>query len=212
MVKDKFVLQSQAKADLVREWFKTGRGVYRWTNNDLGNPSAPDMITPGDATQAPHWAYVGQPTPVTPDELSVEIRKAVEPVYKDHPVCQYCKGEGKRTYQAIADLRNEPVEKAREELRKMWPESHIDDGFFTCRSCWGSGHNVEPITFRVKRLPPYKGGGYEVSKAGQDKCERMCRRLEKYHGLEKVEWDWELREYGMGKGIFFTVERTDFTV
>jgi hypothetical protein len=40
----------------VREWFAAGRGVRVWTSQDIG-AGRPDMLTPADCTDAPHWAY-----------------------------------------------------------------------------------------------------------------------------------------------------------
>jgi hypothetical protein len=40
----------------VREWIDAGRGVRVWESHDIG-AGRPDMMTPGDVTMPPHWAY-----------------------------------------------------------------------------------------------------------------------------------------------------------
>lgn len=124
MVKDKFILTDPTEVSKVQEWFRTGRGAYRWSTCDLSNMSRPDILTPGDATQ--------------------------------------------------------------------------------CWSCRGSGHTVTPPKFRVKRLPPYRGGGMEVSATGINKCIKLCRKLESHYGIDNVQWDWEAWDNGLGRGYFFT--------
>jgi hypothetical protein len=40
----------------VREWFAAGRAVRVWRSQDIG-AGRPDMLTPADCMDAPHWAY-----------------------------------------------------------------------------------------------------------------------------------------------------------
>lgn len=45
-------------AGKVKAWLDAGRGLRVWTSQEIG-PRRPDMLTPGDVTDAPHWAYRG---------------------------------------------------------------------------------------------------------------------------------------------------------
>lgn len=40
----------------VQSWLDSGRGLRVWQSHDIG-AGRPDMLTPGDATEKPHWAY-----------------------------------------------------------------------------------------------------------------------------------------------------------
>lgn len=204
MVKDKFILSDPKQVEQVTEWFRTGRGALRWKTCDLSNMSRPDILTPGDADKAPHWAYVGQPEEVTPDEIEVRTRTKVDLPPEWGPECPQCKGTGHRTVQEIAAIRKtDDIEGVRESLRgSTWLTGDTDT--FECRSCCGTGHTVELPEFRVRRLPPYKGGGMEVSATGINKCIKLCRKLEAHYGIDRVGWDWEMWDNGLGRGYFFT--------
>jgi len=204
MVKDKFTLCTPEDTAKVIDWIKSGRGVLRWTNKDLSNMSRGDMFTPGDADKAPHWAYVGQPEPVELDEIEVRTRTKVDLPPEWGPECPQCKGTGHRTVQEIAAIRKtDDIDGVRESLREStWLTGDTDT--FECRSCGGTGHIVERPEFRVKRLPPYRGGGMEVSAAGINKCIKLCRKLEAHYGIDNVQWDWEHWDNGLGRGYFFT--------
>ena len=207
VVKSKFTLSSAVEADKVRDWFKTGRGAYRWTSKDLSMARG-DMCTPGDVTTAPHWAYVGHPEKAELEDFEVTIRTKVDLVPEWYPDCKYCDGKGCRSVASLALIRKEEESVTREMLQKDGRTVFVDDNNIQCWSCRGTGADITPPEFKVTRQPPYRGGGYTVSQAGIKKCEKLCRKLETHYGLEKVLWDWEGREFGMGQAFFFTEETT----
>jgi hypothetical protein len=206
---NKFVLTPE-EAVKVENWITMGRGVLIWRSKDL-SISRPDMITPGDATQAPHWAYVGQPEKADIDTFVVVKRTKVDLPPEWFPPCPHCNGKGTRSVQEIADIRGESVKQVRKQFQD---DNRIvmrgpDD--FDCWSCRGSGHTVEAPTFRVKRLPPYKGGGMECSATGINKCVQLCRKMEEFYGVPDIKWDWEFIGNGMGQAVFFTEEEKPFS-
>lgn len=226
MVKSKFTLTSVEEADKVRGWFKSGRGVYRWTSEDLSTARG-DMITPGDVTTAPHWAYVGHPEKAEPEDFEVVIRTKVDLVPEWYPECEHCKGRGHRTVHEIAEIRGVTDEQAKDGLVRGGSAKWTDESTFECFSCHGSGHEVIPPKFRVKRLPPYKGAGWHVSNAGKSACNNLCVKLANHYNLgeynnapkairgqlgsEFVKWDWQHQGYGMASAHFFTESVTPFT-
>lgn len=213
MVKDKFVLSTIEDVKKVQGWFREGVGVYRWKNKDLSCMSKPDLVTRGDVTGAPHWSYAGHPEKAEVEDFEVRLRKGVALVPEWYPECEYCKGRGFRTVREIAVIRHEcDVEITRASLMSDGRTEWIDEDSFKCWSCRGTGHNVTPPRFKLTRLPPYRGGGFEVSKVGITKCEKLCRELEKHYGVEKVEWDYEFIDNGMGEGRFFTEDVSPFEV
>lgn len=206
----KFVL-SPEEAVKVENWIITGRGVLIWKSKDL-SMARPDMITPGDVTQAPHWAYVGQPQKADIDSFVIIKRTKVDLPPEWFPQCQYCKGKGTRTIQEIAEIRNQPVKQVRKEFQSDSRFTMRGPDDFDCWSCRGTGHTVEAPTFRVKRLPPYKGGGMECSASGINKCVKLCRKMEEFYGVPEIKWDWEYVGYGMGSAVFFTEEEKQFSI
>lgn len=227
VVKTKFTLTSAAEADKVRDWFKSGRGVYRWTSKDLSMARG-DMITPGDVTAAPHWAYVGHPEKAEPEDFEIVTRTKVDLVPEWYPDCKYCDGSGCRSVKSVALIRKEKASLTREMLQNDGRSVWVDKNNIQCWSCRGTGAEITPPTFRVKRLPPYKGGGWQVSNAGKAACNDLCVKLANHYklgehnnapkairgqlGSEFVKWDWEGREYGMGQAYFFTEKTTPLEI
>jgi hypothetical protein len=212
MVKDKFVL-SPDEAIKVRGWITSGRGVARWTNKDLSCMSRPDMVTPGDSETAPHWAYVGQKEAMALSDFEVITETVVVVPPEWFPECERCEGTGKRSIEKLADIRGESVNTVKFLMSTgaIPFRSCGDSEHFHCNSCDGCGHEISLPEFRVKRLPPYRGGGFEISKAGQAKAEKMARRLEDTHDLERgsVKWDWEHRFGGLGQVTRFFTETSE---
>ena len=209
--KFKFTIDKQETLDQVRQWFKDGRGAYRWTNKEIGNPRG-DVLTPGDSTQAPHWAYVGQPESVQPEDIEVRLRCPVSLPGAWYPACERCQGTGKRSYQSIADIRGcSDVGAIRQEILNQHNHVIVDDDHFQCWSCGGGGNVIKPPTFKVKRE---YWGGYTVSDTGKNKCNKLCRDLEKHYDLpySTVLWDYEFIGRGMGQGRFYTEDIKPFTL
>ena len=206
----KFVL-SPEEAVKVENWITTGRGVLIWTSKDLST-ARPDMITPGDVTQAPHWAYVGQPQKADIDSFVIIKRTKVDLPPEWFPPCSYCEGKGTRAIQDIADIRQEPVKQVRKRLQEDPRVTMRGPDHFDCFACHGSGHTVEAPRFRVTRLPPFRGGGWECSASGINKCVKLCRKMEDFYGVPKIKWDWEYVGYGMGSAVFFTEEEKQFSI
>lgn len=59
-------------APKLREWFKAGRGVRVWENQDLSSGRVGhQQYTPGDIVTAPHWSMADRGT-VNPEDITIE--------------------------------------------------------------------------------------------------------------------------------------------
>jgi hypothetical protein len=70
----------ETQVPIVRLWFRS-RGVVKWTNKEIVTSMASEIMTPattedGEPFPCPNWRYVGESTPMTPNE--VEIREETE--------------------------------------------------------------------------------------------------------------------------------------
>ena len=205
----KFVL-SPEEAEKVRTWFRDGRGCYRWVSKDLSAPR-PDMVTPGDADKAPHWAYVGAPTQMTPEDFEVRTRTEVPLVPEWYPKCQYCEC-GKRTVKRLAEIRKESVTDTMTMLvqdgRTVWVGAGNE--VFQCWACRGTGHEITRPTARWVRRPMWRS---DVSDTGKAKFNKIAARLKAHYRLEdEVIWDYQHIENGCVEATFFTEKVEPFTV
>ncbi len=57
-------------APKLRGWFKAGRGVKRWINQEIGGGAPSETFTPGDIESAPNWRC-GNPVALTPNDITV---------------------------------------------------------------------------------------------------------------------------------------------
>lgn len=199
-----------SQIERITGWFQSGNGVYRWTSKEIGNPR-PDMVTEGPPEKAPHWAYVGEPTEMSPDDFEVVDEMSLERPPEWYPECEHCKGTGVRSVAELAEIRKEPIEVTQAFLRKpesMWKMNEDETGF-ACNYCRGTGHIVPEVTFRVKRM---YWGGWEVSDTGKRKCDEIARKLEKHYGLKSVLWAWEHWGSGIAHGRWFVEARRPLVV
>lgn len=186
---DRFVITDPKQLEQVISWHTDGRGIYRWTNKEIGVCRG-DIITPGDVTQAPHWAYVGHPTEESIDNIDYVVRTPVDYIAEDFPVCEHCHGTGYRSVADLAKIRQEDPEATREHLRKPdSPWKLVDDDHFVCNFCNKTGHIVTRISGRGVRK--YWGGVW-FSRTLQNKAYTMSIKLKKHYRIEgPVRWDYE---------------------
>lgn len=201
-----FVVPSE-KAEEVRQWHTSGRGIYMWTSKDLSTPR-PDMITPGDVVQAPHWAYVGQPIKLDPSEIIVVTETKIEVNPEWFPKCSICGGCGNRTVDEVLIIRNQPVnadtrnaliDELSKDGRTQWDHRHM--GIFKCWSCKGSRHDVQLPTARVKRA---FWGQLRVSNTGITKFNALAKKLEAFHGISDVKWRIDMVDTDLCQPFFYT--------
>lgn len=198
--------------DQVRSWYKEGRGCYRWRSRDLSS-RRPDVITPGDTDKAPHWAYVGKPISITPDQIVVNKRTAVSLVPEWFPKCDTCKGRGHRTLQEIHALRKEEtIAELRKSLNDGGRMEWLDEEqtTFKCWSCHGSAHDIKQPTARWINRPTWRSS---VSDTGILKFNKIAEKLAKHYGLSSlVLWDAVHLGYGLVEAHFYTEEKSPFVV
>jgi len=209
MVKEKFVLTKPEEIQNVREWVKAGRGLYRWTNKEIGN-NRPDVLIPGDHDKAPHWAYVGQPESVELDEIEIHVITPVLQPREWGVECERCKGTGKRSVAELAEIRKQTVAEVLAIV--MRGDIHwklIDEDHFECNFCSGRGYNEKPLTFRMKRE---WWGGWKASDTAILKMNKLKEKLSKYYEKD-VQVDSERHSEGnIFKAVFFTREVKPFTL
>ena len=67
-MKPLFSIPDKDTAVKVIGWYASGRGIRVWKSHDLG-ANRPDLLTPADSTEKPHWAYCSY-VDVTPEQSS----------------------------------------------------------------------------------------------------------------------------------------------
>lgn len=189
------------KADDVRGWFTSGRGMLRWTNKEIG-ASRGDLLSPGDSDRAPHWAYVGEAFPVKAEDVGVRTETAVPLPLDWFPVCDRCKGTKQVSVASLAEVRNEAPEVTLAMIKSDNRAKLINDEQLECWCCQGTGHTDRHIAVAMRK----RYWGREVSNTGKMRAERIARKLEKIHGLAKVHWDYQETGYGLADLRFYTVK------
>lgn len=57
----------------VRDWLTASRGLRVWSSQEIGT-NRPDMMTPGDVTTEPHWAYKGGDRLLSREEVTFYLK------------------------------------------------------------------------------------------------------------------------------------------
>lgn len=197
------------QVDTIRSWFKGGKGVYRWTNKEIG-VSRGDRLTEGEG-KAPHWAFVGEPSEVKIEDVEVLTETLIRDPPQWHPVCEKCNGAGRRSVAELAVIRKESVEETLERLVDPWKATLSEDkSTFACNYCQSTGHIVE----RFKCRPSRKyWGGLELKDSAVGKVKRHIKRLAAHYSIEKeIEYDFDYFESGIATLKFYTTEVKPFTL
>jgi hypothetical protein len=195
----KFHVPVEQLAD-VRSWFANRGGVLMWTNKEIGN-SRPEVLTPkttaeGKPATAPHWAYIGEPVELKPEDLAVRTETTVDPPVDWFPTCEHCKGTGRRSLANLAEARSEPAEVTHAAIVAGTISVNNYNGVdeFDCTWCQGTGHVERHLTVAVRR----KYWGYDISETGKARAAKYAKRLG-----DGVRWTWEHVGYGLAELKFY---------
>ena len=191
-----FTVRDKATADKVVSWVKDGRGVRLWKSHDLG-AGRPDVITPGDVDEKPHWAYCSYHD-IGLNDIEFDERHVMAIPPEWFPECRMCKGTGRRSYEALSLIRGQTVAETKREVGS-WCEP-VDEDHFVCTYCHGARHEVERFKIRVERK--YWGGWEPVGgvKFGDGtwepprKVARMLKKLSAHYKRQDIKWDWGYAE------------------
>lgn len=195
-----------SKVEEVREWYRSRGGAIRWVSCELG-VSRPEMLTPaetdGQPTRPPHWAYVGEPFPVKPEEIGVREETGVTLPVEWFPVCDRCEGTGKVSVASLAKIRKETQKATLTALKSDGRTTLVDDKNVQCWCCDGTGHKERYVQVRVKK----HYWGYDLFDAGKEKARKIAAKL----GPD-VKWDWENWGYGLARLRFYREKIEPFTL
>jgi hypothetical protein len=194
--------------DNVRSWFATRQGCVVWTNKEIGY-SRPDLMTPklqedGSETRPPHWAYVGHPDPIKPEEIGIRTEKQIPLPKEWFPACERCQGSGRRSLKELADIRKETIDELLAHAPPIIQDVSVEKGTFNCNQCRGSGHEIKAPRIRLKRE---YWGGYTVKETTKIKMTKMASKL----GTD-ILWDWNHCDSGFGEVFFYTEEIVPFSL
>jgi hypothetical protein len=198
-----------ANLDEVRMWFRERGGVLVWTNKEIGY-NRPDMFTPklsdkGVHVNAPHWAYVGEPTELKPEDLSVNTTTEVQMPLDWFPVCEHCKGTGKRALADLAKARREPIKTTRASIADgtICNVEVLDEQTIACAWCGGTGHTDRYIHVAIRK----RYWGIDISDTGKARAQKLAKKLG-----EDVQYDWYNDGYGKACLKFFREKLEPFTM